>query len=281
MKIIKTVNEMQAFSLEQRNRGKKISLVPTMGYLHEGHINLLREGKTRGDVLIMSLFVNPMQFGPKEDFSKYPRNFDRDAALAERAGTDVIFYPDVEQMYPEPFKTSVYVSELSDMLCGKTRPGHFKGVTIVVAKLFNVMLPHVALFGEKDFQQLIIIRQMVKDLNIPVEILGMPIIRESDGLAMSSRNAYLSRDDRRRAVAISKGLFQAADAFKKGLRDSKKLQDIVRFDIQSAGLKEDYVEVIDEVTLKSVHEILDNARIVVAAYAGSVRLIDNMPLKKD
>ncbi len=281
MKIIKTVHEMQEFSLEQRTMGKTISLVPTMGYLHEGHISLLREGKTRGDVLVMSLFVNPMQFGPKEDFSKYPRDFDRDAGLAKKAGTDGIFYPDVQEMYPDPFKTSVYVSELSGILCGKTRPEHFKGVTTVVMKLFNAVLPHIAIFGEKDFQQLVIIRQMVKDLNMPVEIKGMPIIREPDGLAMSSRNAYLSIDDRHRAVSISQGLFHAEDAFKKGLKDGKKLQDIVRSDIQSAGLKEDYIEVINERTLKSDYEVSDDARIVVAAYAGSVRLLDNMSLKKD
>ncbi len=281
MKIIKTVHEMQEFSLAQRTGGKTISLVPTMGYLHEGHISLLREGKNRGDVLVMSLFVNPMQFGPKEDFSKYPRDFDRDSGLAKSAGTDVIFYPDVQEMYPEPFKTSVYVAELSGMLCGKTRPEHFKGVTTVVMKLFNAVLPQRAIFGEKDFQQLVILRQMVNDLNMPVEILGMPIIREPDGLAMSSRNTYLTMDDRRRASSISKGLLNATEAFQKGLKDGKALQGIVRSDIQAAGLKEDYIEVVNEKTLKPADVVSDTARIVVAAYAGNVRLIDNMPLKKD
>ena len=280
MRVIKTVHEMQAFSLAQRTRGKSIALVPTMGYLHDGHVSLLSEARKRGDLLVMSLFVNPMQFGPQEDLAKYPRDFARDSMIAESAGTDIIFYPEAQEMYPEPFKTSVSVSDLSDILCGKTRPGHFRGVTTVVAKLFNVILPHTAVFGEKDFQQLVILRRMVKDLNMPVEIIGMPIVREPDGLAMSSRNTYLSVDDRRRAISISKGLSNALDAFKKGERDGKKLQEIVRFDIQSAGLRVDYVEVIDETTLQPVHELSHAARIVVAAYAGNVRLIDNMALKK-
>ena len=280
MKVIKTVHEMQAFSHAQRTGGKRIALVPTMGYLHDGHISLLNEAKKQGDLLVMSLFVNPMQFGPKEDLAKYPRDFARDTMIAERAGTDIIFYPDAQEMYPGPFKTTVYVSDLSDILCGKTRPGHFQGVTTVVAKLFNVILPHTAIFGEKDFQQLVILRRMVTDLNVPVEIVGMPIIREPDGLAMSSRNTYLSVDDRRRAISISKGLSNALDTFRKGVRDGKKLKEIVRSDIQSAGLQEDYVEVVDETTLQPVYEISHAARIVVAAYAGNVRLIDNMALKK-
>ncbi len=279
MKVIKTVHEMQAFSHAQRTGGKRIALVPTMGYLHDGHISLLNEAKKQGDLLVMSLFVNPMQFGPKEDLAKYPRDFARDTMIAERAGTDIIFYPDAQEMYPGPFKTTVYVSDLSDILCGKTRPGHFQGVTTVVAKLFNVILPHTAIFGEKDFQQLVILRRMVKDLNVPVEIIGMPIIREPDGLAMSSRNTYLSVDDRHRAISISKGLSNALDAFHKGVRDDKKLREIVRNDIQSAGLREDYVEVVDETTLQPVHELSHTARIVTAAYAGNVRLIDNMALK--
>jgi len=279
MKVIKSVNEMQGFSIEQRALGKKIVLVPTMGYLHEGHLSLLREGKKHGDILVMSLFVNPTQFGPNEDFSRYPRDFDRDAELARGVGTDIIFYPDVQDMYPAPFKTSVYVSELSEIFCGKTRPGHFKGVTTVVAKLFNIVLPHIAIFGEKDFQQLVIIRQMVKDLNIPVQIIGMPTIREHDGLAMSSRNTYLKGDLRNRATVISRGLMKASEAFKKGLSDSKKLKDIVHQEINSAGLKEDYIEVVDEETLKPINEVFANARIIVAAYVDNVRLIDNVPLK--
>ncbi len=281
MQIIKTVQEMQAFSLEQRAGGRTIALVPTMGYLHDGHISLLREGRKHADVLVMSLFVNPMQFGPQEDLAKYPRDFARDSRLAEDAGTDVIFYPDAEQMYPGPFKTSVQVSELSAVLCGKTRPGHFRGVATVVAKLFNIVVPHRAIFGEKDFQQLMILRQMVRDLNIPVEIIGMPIVREQDGLAMSSRNMYLSPDERRRSLSLSAGLFRALDSFRKGEVKSKELIKIVHDGILPAGLREDYIDVIDEASLKPLDEAADNARIVAAVYAGSVRLIDNMALKKN
>ena len=283
MKIIKTIQEMQAYSRAQRAAGKSIALVPTMGYLHDGHVSLLHEAKRRGGLTVMSLFVNPLQFGAHEDLTKYPRDFARDSLIAERAGTEVIFFPDVEEMYPRPFKTSVYVSDLSDILCGKTRPGHFKGVATVVAKLFNAVLPQTAVFGEKDFQQLVILRRMVTDLNVPVEIIGMPIVREQDGLAMSSRNTYLSMEDRRRALCLSRGLSNALDAFHKGESDGKRLREIVRSDIQSAGLKEDYVEVIDETTLQSVHKVEKSlaARIVVAAYAGNVRLIDNMALKKE
>ncbi|MGC8901206.1 MAG: pantoate--beta-alanine ligase [bacterium] len=279
MKVIKTVKEMQEFSIEQRLKGRRIVLVPTMGYLHDGHLSLLKEGKKHGDVLVMSLFVNPTQFGPKEDFSRYPRDFDRDSKLAGFAGTDIIFYPSVDEMYPEHFKTSVYVSELSEVLCGETRPGHFKGVTTVVSKLFNIVLPHVAIFGEKDFQQLVIIKQMVKDLNIPVVIIGMPTVREADGLAMSSRNTYLSGQARQRAISIYKGLKNALDAFRNGINESRRLRDIVLQEIQSAGLREDYVEVIDEETLTPVPEASSKTRIVVAAYVDNVRLIDNIALK--
>ncbi len=272
---------MRDLSMKERSKNKTIALVPTMGYLHEGHLSLLKEGRQRGDMLVMSLFVNPMQFGPKEDLAKYPRDFERDKKIAERAGTDVIFCPDSGQMYPGPFKTAVEVTELSGVLCGKTRPGHFKGVTTVVMKLFNIVLPHVALFGEKDFQQLVIIRQMVKDLNIPVEIIGMPIIREPDGLARSSRNIYLSADERRSALSISRGLSKAMDTFKTGNRNSTELISIVKNEIKSSGLKEDYVEVIDECTLEPASATANNARIVVAAYAGSTRLIDNVSLEKE
>lgn len=269
---------MQDLSSKERAAGKKIVLVPTMGYLHEGHLSLLKEGRTRGDLLVMSLFVNPLQFGPREDLAQYPRDLERDKKLAESAGTDVIFSPDSGQMYPRPFRTSVEVSGLSDLLCGRTRPGHFRGVATVVLKLFNIVLPQVALFGEKDFQQLVIIRQMVRDLNVPVEIIGMPVIRESDGLAKSSRNVYLSAGERRQALSISRGLLSAADTFQKGNKNGAALTEVVRREMQAAGLKEDYVEIIDESTLEPVHTAGNHARIVVAAYAGGTRLIDNVSL---
>lgn len=281
MQVIKTVQEMQSYSLEQRARGRTVVLVPTMGYLHEGHASLLREGRKHADVLVMSLFVNPMQFGPQEDLAKYPRDFARDSRIAEEEGTDIIFFPGVDQMYPGKFRTSVQVSDFSDVLCGKSRPGHFRGVTTVVAKLFNVVVPHKAIFGEKDFQQLVIIRQMVDDLNMPVEVMGMPIVREKDGLAMSSRNTYLSADERRSALSLPAGLFRALEAFRNGQRKSEELVNIVHGGILAAGLKTDYVEVIDETNLASLNEVTDTARLVAAVYAGSVRLIDNMALRKN
>ncbi len=280
MRIITTVNEMQSFSVEKRMHGKKIVLVPTMGYLHAGHLSLLKEGRQRGDVLVMSLFVNPIQFGPEEDFAKYARDFERDKKLAETVKTDVIFYPDAEQMYPPSFKTVVEVTELSDILCGKTRPGHFKGVTTVVLKLFNIILPHIAIFGEKDFQQLVIIKQMVNDLNIPVEIIGIPIVRDSDGLAISSRNRYLSDKEKINATSLSKGLRKALTAFKKGEKSREMLIKIIKDEIASMGLREDYIDIIDEQTLKSMSTIESNNRIVVGAYMNNTRLIDNISLKQ-
>ncbi len=271
---------MQTFSIEQRTLGKRIVLVPTMGYLHDGHLSLLREGRLRGDVLVMSLFVNPMQFGPKEDLAEYPRDFERDKKLAEGAGTDVIFYPDADQMYPASFKTAVEVTGVSDILCGKARPGHFKGVATVVLKLFNIIMPHIALFGEKDFQQLTIIKQMVRDLNTPVEIIGMPTMREPDGIAMSSRNTYLSKEQRAGALSISRGMYKAVAAFRNGKENSKELIRIIRNEITSAGLKEDYIDIIDEKTLMPLSKAGMNGRIVIAAYAGNTRLIDNILLKQ-
>lgn len=280
MKIITTVKEMQGFSAGQRALGKRISLVPTMGYLHDGHLSLLREGRKHGDILVMSLFVNPMQFGPKEDLAQYPRDFDKDKKLAERAGTDVIFYPDPDQMYPGTFKTAVEVIGISDVLCGKTRPGHFKGVATVVLKLFNIIMPQSAIFGEKDFQQLTIIKQMVKDLNMCVEIIGMPTVRESDGIAMSSRNTYLSKEQRAGALSISRGMQKAASSFKDGNEDSEELVSIIRDEITHAGLREDYIEVVDDKTLAPLSKAGMNSRVVVAAYSGSTRLIDNISLKQ-
>lgn len=280
MKIITTVKEMQDFSTGQRVLGKRISLVPTMGYLHDGHLSLLREGRRHGDILVMSLFVNPLQFGPKEDLAKYPRDFDKDKKLAESAGTDVIFYPDPEQMYPGTFKTEVEVTGISDVLCGKTRPGHFKGVATVVLKLFNIIMPHIALFGEKDFQQLTIIKQMVQDLNMAVEIIGMPTVRESDGIAMSSRNTYLSKEQRTGALSISRGMHKAASSFKDGNEDSTELVSIIKNEITRAGLREDYIDIVDDKTLTPIAKAGINSRIVVAAFAGCTRLIDNISLKQ-
>ncbi len=270
---------MQRFSIDQRMEGKKIVLVPTMGYLHEGHLSLLKKGRAMGDILVMSLFVNPLQFAPGEDLNRYPKDFNRDENLAEQAQTDVVFCPSGSEMYTDDFKTEVVIKDLSNILCGKTRPGHFKGVATVVLKLFNIVMPHVALFGEKDFQQLVIIKRMIEDLNVPVDIIGMPIVREPDGLAMSSRNVYLSGTERKNALSISRGLYKSLDAYKEGMRDKAQLISIVRKEIADAGLKEDYIEIIDEKTLEPVLDDPESGRIVAAVYAGNTRLIDNMSLK--
>ena len=212
MEIISDIKAMQNRCLAARAAGKTISFVPTMGFLHEGHLSLLREGRKRGDLLVLSIFVNPTQFGQGEDLGRYPRNFERDESLARECGVDLLFYPDAEAMYPAGYATYVTVDgPLTTTLEGACRPTHFRGVTSVVTKLFNIVMPHVALFGRKDFQQLAVISRMTADLNLPIDIVGMPIIREADGLAMSSRNVYLSDSERKQALALSDTLRQAAE----------------------------------------------------------------------
>ena len=207
MKIIRTVKEMHAYSDAFRSACKTVSFVPTMGFLHEGHLSLMREAKKRSDVLVVSIFVNPIQFGPGEDYDAYPRNFERDRELVESIGGDCIYAPEVTEMYPEGYQTSVQVDRVTKNLCGITRPAHFNGVTTVVAKLFQAVKPHLAIFGEKDFQQLIVIKRMVLDLNMDIDVIGLPIVREADGLAMSSRNKYLTPDERTAALGLSQSLF--------------------------------------------------------------------------
>ncbi len=219
MKIISSIREMQAFSESVRNAGQKISFVPTMGYFHEGHLSLMREGRQRGDCLAISIYVNPTQFGPSEDFEKYPRDFERDSSLADGVGVDVIFYPEDKEMYPELYQTYVNVENVTENLCGLSRPGHFRGVTTVCAKLFNIVKPHYAIFGRKDFQQLIAIKRMVLDLNMDLEIIGMPIVREADGLAMSSRNVYLRTEEREAALSLSRSLKMAKEMYDRGEKD--------------------------------------------------------------
>ncbi|MCX5843210.1 MAG: pantoate--beta-alanine ligase, partial [Deltaproteobacteria bacterium] len=209
MKILNTAREMQAFSESLRNKGKNIAFVPTMGYFHEGHLSLMQEGARLGDFLAISIYVNPTQFGPGEDLGRYPRDFERDRSLAEGVGVDVIYYPENKEMYPEYYQTYVTVEAVTQNLCGITRPGHFRGVATVCAKLFNIVKPHVAIFGKKDFQQLVTIKRMVQDLNMDLEIIGMPIVREADGLAMSSRNVYLKEKERDSALSLSRSLMIA------------------------------------------------------------------------
>jgi pantoate--beta-alanine ligase len=279
--VIRSPAEMAAWSDAARARGERIAFVPTMGALHEGHVSLLREGRRRGDKLALSIFVNPTQFGPKEDLSRYPRDLPGDLAKAASADTDVAYCPEPGDVYPPGFQTYVQVREVELGLDGGSRPGHFVGVATVVCKLFNVVRPHVALFGEKDFQQLAVVRRMVADLDLGVDIVGMPIVREPDGLAMSSRNAYLSSDERRRALALSRGLKAARARAQAGERDAAALVATARAALEGQvdGVdRVDYVELRDAATLAPVTRLEREGVLLVAAFVGKTRLIDNLRL---
>lgn len=279
MKIIRTVREMHAYSEEVRTSGKTLSLVPTMGFLHEGHLSLMREAKKRSDVLVVSIFVNPIQFGPGEDYEAYPRNFDRDREMVETVGTDCIYAPEVSEMYPEGYQTTVQVDRVTQNLCGIARPTHFNGVTTVVTKLFNAVKPHTAIFGEKDFQQLMVIRRMVLDLNMDIAVIGMPIVRETDGLAMSSRNKYLTPAERTAALRLSQSLFEAKEMVLAGEKNADTLIDHVRRSIESTGMgRIDYVKICDTVTLEDCDKIDGGAVMALAVHFGKARLIDNIEL---
>ncbi len=276
MEIVTSIDQMKEFSERWKQEGKVISFVPTMGYLHDGHLALMKMARKKGDILVISIFVNPVQFGPGEDFERYPRDIERDKRLAESVGVDVIFMPEVSDMYPDEFQTYVEVTKISQPLCGKSRPGHFRGVTTVVAKLFNIVKPHVAVFGEKDYQQLQVIKRMVKDLNMDVEILGHPIVREEDGLAMSSRNVYLSPEERKVALRISRSLETARNLVKSGVKSSEEvLHEVRRILTPDDKLKIDYVEIRDPENLEEVSEIISPALLAIAAFVGKARLIDN------
>ncbi len=278
MKIIEKISEMQSFSCEIRRSGRTIGVVPTMGFLHEGHMSLVDLAKRHSDVVVVTIFVNPTQFGPSEDFDRYPRNFDGDVKLCESHGVDAIFAPSVGEMYPGGASTWVVEEKLSQGLCGKSRPGHFRGVTTVVAKLFNAVLPDIAVFGEKDFQQLKVLTKMVRDLNFPIKIIPGPIVREKDGLAMSSRNKYLSKDERERALSISRSLAEAEAMAGAGVRDAGKIAAAISKRISAAGGRVDYVEIVDAETLEPADKMDGPSLAAVAAFFGSTRLIDNRVL---
>ncbi|MBX5483566.1 MAG: pantoate--beta-alanine ligase [Myxococcaceae bacterium] len=278
---VRTTAEMQQRSEALRMSGKRIALVPTMGFLHEGHLSLMREAKARADVVVVSIFVNPTQFGPKEDLSRYPRDLEGDLSKCESVGVDVVFAPaDPKEMYPDGYQTWVEVTDVSKGLCGEKRPGHFRGVATVVAKLFNIVRPYLALFGEKDYQQLQVIKALARDLNFGIEIVGMPTVRDPDGLAMSSRNAYLSPSERERALALSRGLRTAHHLARNGVREVRELVQAVRKELEAAQVREDYVEVVDAETLRSLTTIEPGrpARVLVAGFLGTTRLIDNLAL---
>lgn len=276
MEIINDIEVVQSRCLEARQNGKRIVMVPTMGCLHEGHLSLMREGRKRGDLLVASIFVNPTQFGPKEDFAAYPRDLKRDAALAAEAGVDILFHPTPESMYPNGYKTYVNVEGLTKTLCGESRPGHFRGVTTVVCKLFNIVQPHLALFGRKDFQQLTVLRRMVSDLNLPIEVVGMPTVRERDGLAMSSRNVFLSPEERKQALALVDALRQARTAANHGEKHTRRLVGLVRERIgREPDAQIDYVKICDGDTLENVDRVDENSVLLLAVRIGKTRLIDN------
>jgi pantoate--beta-alanine ligase len=281
LRLLRKIEDVRAYSDGLRREGKRLALVPTMGFLHEGHLSLMREGKRRAGEVAVTLFVNPTQFGPKEDLSRYPKDLEGDAEKCERAGVSVLFAPSPEEMYPRGFQTHVEVEQVSQGLCGAKRPGHFRGVATVVAKLLALFRPDLALFGEKDYQQLQVIRALNRDLNLGVEIIGMPTVREADGLALSSRNAYLTPGERERALALSKGL-QAARALLAGGQtvDAEQLKASVRAKLAGAEVREDYVEVVDATSLSPIAGATDGrgCRILVAAFVGTTRLIDNAPL---
>jgi len=277
MDIITDAAVMQGRCLAAREAGQRIAFVPTMGYLHEGHASLLREGRQRGDLLVLSIFVNPTQFGPNEDLDRYPRDFPRDEALARAAGVDVIFAPSAATIYPPGYSTHVDVDGgLATVLEGASRPGHFRGVATVVAKLLLIVQPHVALFGQKDFQQLAVIRRMATDLNLPVEIVGLPTVREADGLAMSSRNVYLTPAERHQALAIGAALRLAAQVARAGERSPRKLLLLAEGRLhQEPELAIDYVTIRHQTTLAEVATVDADAVLLVAVKIGTTRLIDN------
>ena len=279
MKICTTIHEMRAESRAIRRAGKRLGFVPTMGALHEGHLSLVQAARASCDVVAASIFVNPTQFGPNEDLAKYPRSFDRDRELLEREGVELLFAPSVEEMYPAGAVTWVTVEGLSDKLDGCSRPGHFRGVTTVVAKLFHVVEPDAAFFGQKDAAQVAIIRRMVRDLNLPVEIVVCPIVREPDGLAMSSRNIYLDPEQRKRALVLHRSLMRIQKLAESGEREAAKLVAAGREEFAKVpSVRLDYLEIVHPDTLDPVKDIFSGALAAVAAFVGNTRLIDNLLL---
>lgn len=280
MEIYRNIRSLTKKVQEIKKKGLKIGLVPTMGFLHEGHMSLVRRAAKDTDCVIVSIFVNPAQFGPKEDFKKYPRDIKKDLELCEKEAVDIIFAPDAKEMYPEGFTTYVNVERIADTLCGVSRPGHFRGVATVVAKLFNITMPDIAYFGQKDGQQAVIIKRMAEDLNMPVKINVEPVVREKDGLAMSSRNIYLDSEERNQAVCLYKALKLAKGLFTKGERDSKKIINKMSQLINKEDkAKIDYISVVDTEELRDVKRISGQAMVAVAVRIGNTRLIDNTVLK--
>ncbi|OPJ56274.1 pantoate--beta-alanine ligase [Alkalithermobacter paradoxus] len=282
MSLVKTIKELKE-EIKRMSYGKDISIgfVPTMGYLHEGHISLIKKAKLENDIVVVSVFVNPTQFGPNEDFESYPRDIERDYNLSISGGADIVFNPNVDEMYPDGASTFVNVKgDITNKLCGKSRPTHFEGVTTVVSKLFNIVKPTNAYFGQKDAQQVAVIQKMVRDLFFDINIVSCPIVREEDGLAMSSRNVYLNEEERNQALILSKSLFKARDMFLDGERDANVLRKFIIDNINTKELANiDYVDIVDAKTLENVETINSKAIIALAVKFGKTRLIDNIYLE--
>lgn len=277
MLVVTTRNELGHELRRASHAGKIVGLVPTMGWLHEGHLSLIREARRRTELLVVTIFVNPTQFGPAEDLEHYPRDLDRDAALCEACGADLLFAPTFEEVYPPGFDTRIVVGQVTEGLCGERRPDHFSGVATVVLKLFNLVRPRVAVFGQKDFQQLLCIRKLVRDLDLEIEVVGMPTVREPDGLAMSSRNAYLGTKERQAALGLPRGLDAAERAFiEEGEREVRKLEAMARTEMEACpGLRIDYLQVRDAQDLAIIERVERPAVLAGAVFVGSTRLIDN------
>lgn len=280
MRIIETIRELKDVVRKQKSEGKSIGLVPTMGYLHEGHLSLIKMSAAENDFTVVSVFVNPTQFGPNEDFERYPRDLDGDSRKAESAGADVVFAPSVAEMYPDGYNTYVEVFGITEKLCGKSRPGHLRGVCTVVAKLFNIVEADRAYFGQKDAQQAAVVKKMARELNMNIDIVVCPIVREADGLAMSSRNVYLSSPERESALVLSKTLKSVEEIFKKGERNAAALRRFMLENIRKESLAEvDYAEVVHPETFEDLDMIEDKALVALAVKFGKTRLIDNVILE--
>jgi len=280
MKIITELDKMKTYAKIMRKENKLVGFIPTMGYFHEGHLSLIKTARKQADVVIVSIFVNPIQFGPKEDLEKYPRDIKRDEELAKTCGVDILFCPKNKDMYPEGFSTYVEVEGLTEKLCGKSRPTHFRGVTTVVMKLFEIIKPDIAYFGQKDAQQAFVIKKMIGDLNMDIAIKIMPIVREKDGLAMSSRNVYLTKSEKKDATLIHKALKLAEELITGGERDSKKIIKKMReLLLTSSIVSIDYVSIVDTRSLKEIPTIEGEVLIAIAAVIGKTRLIDNIIIK--
>jgi len=277
MQVCRTIGEIKEFANKARVAGKTVGLVPTMGYFHEGHLNLMREAKKECDVVVVSLYVNPLQFGPKEDLGEYPRDFDRDCAMAQSVGVDAIFAPGNDEMYPAGYGSFVEVTGITGKLCGLSRPDHFRGVTTVVAKLFNIVKPDQAFFGQKDAQQALVIQKMVRDLNMGLEVVTLPIVREADGLAMSSRNVYLNEEQRQAALVLYRSLCAFRDAVAEGeITVSKLLRGIEEMISSTPGASVDYVEILSVPDLEPLDILNGKCIAALAVRFGKTRLIDNM-----